>query len=306
MLFHELKSHLASASSRMEVLASEDSLASWGRRRGLSRELAGDGRSSTLRSLLVLRRATYMIPPIQDALENLAAAGWQVRSLRQPETRRSLEFIVVDREVALVGGGEHLSNRSVNRRVEDSQTIDSLVRLYRGLWHQAAERAGEVLLYENPVVTAAPIVANAIAAIPTPVWRGLLKSLSMDPRRLFDLTPRQFEELVAVLLRDQGFEVELTRFSKDGGKDLIVASPTKLGSFLYFVQCKHFGPGHRVGVKPVRELYGVVEHERATAGLVVTTSSFTRGARQFQMPVERRLSLHDYESLLGWLSNYGC
>jgi restriction system protein len=172
------------------------------------------------------------------------------------------------------------------------------------LWHQAQEQEGEVLLYENPIVIAAPALAADVAAVPVQAWQGLLKSLAGDPNRLFDLSPRKFEELVALLLREQGYEVEITRFSKDGGKDLIVASPTSLGSFLYYVQCKLYSPRHRVGVEPVRELYGVVEHDRATAGLLVTTSSFTRGAREFQLPVKQRLSLHDYDSLVSWLDKY--
>jgi restriction system protein len=57
-----------------------------------------------------------------------------------------------------------------------------------------------------------------------------------------------------------------------------------------------------VGVEIVRQLYGVVEAEKATAGVIVTTSSFTRGAKSFALQHSHRMTLHDYggiRALLG-------
>lgn len=62
----------------------------------------------------------------------------------------------------------------------------------------------------------------------------------------------------------------------DGGIDLILR---KKGEMV-LVQCKHW-EAEQVGVKIVRELYGVVAAEGATKGIVVTTGYFTRDAEIF-------------------------
>jgi hypothetical protein len=133
------------------------------------------------------------------------------------------------------------------------------------------------------------------------VNRALLRSVADEPERLYQLAPRQFEEVVASLLERQGYEVTLTPVSKDGGIDIYVASKTTLGSFLFLVQCKRHAPKNPVGVAIVRELYGVVQQERANAGILVTTSFFTRGAKAFQQRSAHQLSLMDYGALRGWL-----
>jgi restriction system protein len=49
-----------------------------------------------------------------------------------------------------------------------------------------------------------------------------------------------------------------------------------------------------VGVGIVRGLYGVIEANRATAGIVATTSYFAADARSFQEQIGLRLGLQDY------------
>lgn len=129
----------------------------------------------------------------------------------------------------------------------------------------------------------------------------VLKHLEAHPEALYHLNPRQFEEFVAELLARQGYEVSLTQFSKDGGKDLYVAHKSGLGSALYVVECKRYGPDNPVGVGIVRQLYGVVQAEQLTGGLVATTSYFTKDAQEFQQSVKYHLSLADYVELRRWI-----
>ena len=110
------------------------------------------------------------------------------------------------------------------------------------------------------------------------VTERLVALIAQDPRRLWEIESRQFEELVAELLEDQGYEVTLTPPSSDGGRDLFAARKDTLGSFLYLVECKQYSPERAVGVEVVRSLYGIVSAENATAGIVATTSRFTKGA----------------------------
>ena len=53
----------------------------------------------------------------------------------------------------------------------------------------------------------------------------------------------------------------------------------------------------------MRQLNGVVQAEQATAGILATTSFFTKGAREFQKRIAFQLSLKDYFGIQGWLKD---
>ena len=62
--------------------------------------------------------------------------------------------------------------------------------------------------------------------------------------------------------------------------------------------------GNPVGVELVRGLHSVVETAKATSGLLVTTSYFTKGARALQDTYKHRLDLADFNRLQGMLKSY--
>lgn len=134
------------------------------------------------------------------------------------------------------------------------------------------------------------------------VTDDLLLRAYENPKLLYEITPRRFEEFVAELLDRLGYEVTLTPASRDGGKDIYAAKKDDLGSFLYVVECKQYSPDHRVGIGLIRELNGVVQAERATAGILATTSFFTKDAKEFQARLSNQISLKDYLGIQEWLS----
>jgi hypothetical protein len=134
------------------------------------------------------------------------------------------------------------------------------------------------------------------------VTTELMARLARDPRLLYELHPRQFEEVIADLFAQQGYEVTLTAASNDGGADLYVLDRRGVGSFLYLVECKRYRADRPVGVGVVRQLFGVVQAFNATAGIVATTSHFTSGAQAFATKFRYQLSLHDFVALKKWLS----
>jgi len=66
---------------------------------------------------------------------------------------------------------------------------------------------------------------------------------------------------------------------------------TLAGDLLYIIDCKRYSPDKPVGTEIVRGVYGVSQQERATMGVVATTSYFTKDAQQFQRMVKYQLSL---------------
>ncbi|MCC8146296.1 MAG: restriction endonuclease, partial [Bacteroidales bacterium] len=134
------------------------------------------------------------------------------------------------------------------------------------------------------------------------VNNSLIEKVNKKPGILFEISPRKFEELVAELLEKEGFNVNLTKQTRDGGKDIFVAQNNRLGNFLYYVECKQYSRDRPVGVNLVRELYGTISADRATAGLLITSSYFTKDAIEFTKNIQHQLSLKGYIDIKKWIS----
>jgi restriction system protein len=94
---------------------------------------------------------------------------------------------------------------------------------------------------------------------------------------LNDMTWHEFEILVGEAFRRKGYSVKENQDKgPDGGVDLVLFD----GSEKYLVQCKQWR-AFKVGVKVVRELYGVMAASGAVGGFVVTSGEFTGDARSF-------------------------
>lgn len=133
----------------------------------------------------------------------------------------------------------------------------------------------------------------------------LIQYFKRHPNELYKIHPRRFEELVAAILKDMGYSVELTSHGADGGIDIIATQKSQIGELLIIVDCKRYLPNKRVGVGIVRSLYGIGQQLRASMAMLVTTSFFTKPAKEFQATVKYQLSLKDYNDLLEWLHSYG-
>jgi restriction system protein len=100
-----------------------------------------------------------------------------------------------------------------------------------------------------------------------------------------DLDPYQFESYVGEYYRRRGWRVNPRGGrSADGGVDLVLEEGTRR----VLVQCKHW-KAWTVGVRPIRELVGIVGHERATGAILVTSGRFTAEARSFAAGKELEL-----------------
>lgn len=182
---------------------------------------------------------------------------------------------------------------------EDQVTDDHKQRLLDALraWHGGQQRKSEVIYQQKLILPSQRILVEEIND-------KLLRYLSNDPQLIYGLSSRKFEELVARLLTDHGFEVKLTPATRDGGYDVLATFNTAATSFVALVECKKYSPDHRVGVEVVRGLYGVTEMNGANQGLVITSSFFTRGAVEEKTRIGNKMELKDYNALVDWLSPY--
>lgn len=87
------------------------------------------------------------------------------------------------------------------------------------------------------------------------------------------LSWQQFERLCASYFNNKGYRVELFgQGGADGGRDLVLRRSGRK----VLVQCKHWKS--RVGVKVVREMYGVMTADSYDQVIIVGTSGFTKEA----------------------------
>ncbi|OOE36996.1 endonuclease [Salinivibrio kushneri] len=137
----------------------------------------------------------------------------------------------------------------------------------------------------------------------------LISALKQSQYLLDEVTTRQFEEIVAEVFRSKGFEVDLTKRTRDGGKDIIAVHTDGIGiKNKYFVECKRYAESNKISVDVVRTLYGVMNTmDGPNKAIIVTTSTFTDDARKFVKQEARSswdLALVDRIQLLDWLDGY--
>lgn len=121
--------------------------------------------------------------------------------------------------------------------------------------------------------------------------------VSNSPRQetLERMSWREFEALVAEAFKRKGYQViERGGNGPDGGVDVEL----RMGKDKYLVQCKQWKV-QRVGVAPVRELFGVMAAEGAVGGFIVASGEFTDDARKFAEG--RSIKVMDAKALLAMI-----
>jgi len=119
--------------------------------------------------------------------------------------------------------------------------------------------------------------------LPAPIsayhaWR---KRRLLDNQKDLDgirsLSWKEFEELVGEGYRRQGYTVrENAGAGPDGGIDLVL---NKDGNTL-LVQCKQWR-SWKIGIKVVREMYGIMTAKHANGAIIITSGMFTQEAKSF-------------------------
>jgi restriction system protein len=143
---------------------------------------------------------------------------------------------------------------------------------------------------------AKPVIISASEA--------LVRNLQKRPEDLLRISPRDFEMVLAELLTDMGWEVELTKATRDGGKDILAYMNTSIGRLLCLVEAKQYRKDRKIGVDLVRTLYGTLCDYQANSAMMVTTSTFSRDAHEFQQRHQYQLSLRDYTDVVTWITKF--
>jgi restriction system protein len=137
---------------------------------------------------------------------------------------------------------------------------------------------------------------EALSSFVTEIEDALAREL-LD--RITAASPAFFEKLVVNLLLAMGYggtvqsvDAALVGGAGDGGVDGVI-DQDPLGLDRVYVQAKRYREDETVGPGAIRDFFGALDRYKAAKGLFVTTSSFTRDAKETAAMLSKRIVLVD-------------
>jgi len=134
----------------------------------------------------------------------------------------------------------------------------------------------------------------------------ILDQVLRSPESMRALSARDFERFIATLIDRLGFQdVIITPRSGDQGRDVLATMIMHGIPMLFAFECKQYHPSNPVGPEVLRALLGTITHgpTKANKGVLVTTSTFTSGARSFIL-TEPSLDGKDFDGITSWMKEY--
>lgn len=140
-------------------------------------------------------------------------------------------------------------------------------------------------------------------------YQNLRQDLSQELlERIMSCSPQFFETLVVDLLVAMGYggsrkdAGQAVGQSGDGGIDGIIKED-KLGLDIVYIQAKRWEG--TVGRQVVQAFAGSLEGQRARKGVLITTSQFSQGAKEYVNRIEKKIVLIDGEQLAQLMIDHG-
>lgn len=195
-------------------------------------------------------------------------------------------------------GKEYLAHHS-------SLTINDLME-----YKEFAEYAGGKKT-QKEVIPTKPTIAS-LGITPTDALEDAYKSIneSLSDELLsmiMNLSPKFFEKLVVDLLVSMGYggdykdAAEVTQANKDGGVDGIIKED-KLGLDKIYIQAKRWAGV--VGKPIVQQFAGALDEVKASKGVFITTSTFSKDAKKYVENLSKKIVLIDGKQLAAFMIEY--
>lgn len=133
----------------------------------------------------------------------------------------------------------------------------------------------------------------------SPINDNVLKYLSEHPDTMYQLSGTAFENVMAEVYNKLGYDVQKTKMTRDGGKDIIIRKPDLLGDFILYVECKKYAANRPIGVGIVKNLESTISMDRVNGGIIATTSFFTKDARELILSknLQYQIKMQDYNDV---------
>jgi len=112
-------------------------------------------------------------------------------------------------------------------------------------------------------------------------------------KKLYNLSPRDFEYLVAILYDRMGYKVTLTPATRDGGKDVIAEICDYERREKVFIECKRYRTTE-MSIEKVRAFAYTVHMNNANRGVIFTTGRVRNTVRE----VDSHITVFDIEETI--------
>jgi len=123
---------------------------------------------------------------------------------------------------------------------------------------------------------------------------------SLNLKLIREVEWKKFESLCCAYFIERDFDAKVTSIGADGGVDINIYK-NGLDIPAMIVQCKAYKKN--VGVKDIREFYGVLADSEAKTSVFITTSDFTPEAKHFAEGKTPQLQLVSGERLITLIEN---
>lgn len=157
-----------------------------------------------------------------------------------------------------------------------------------------------------------PSIPSTASMTPTDqledAYQTINKDLAADLlQKVMDQTPKFFEQLVVDLLVKMGYggsfadSAKVTQLSNDEGIDGIIYED-KLGLDKIYIQAKRWS--NQVGRPVIQQFAGALVGQNATKGVFITTSTYSKEARQYVSSLHQKIVLIDGQELANFMIEY--
>lgn len=164
----------------------------------------------------------------------------------------------------------------------------------------------------SPVVSVETHVEGSFELTPTEQLEQAFESISKDLAadllpKVMEQTPNFFEHLVVDLMVKMGYggaysdAAQVTQLTNDGGIDGIIYED-KLGLDKIYLQAKRWT--NSVGRPTIQQFAGALVGQNATKGVFITTSVFTKEAREYVKGINQKIVLIDGSELAKYMIEY--
>jgi restriction system protein len=135
------------------------------------------------------------------------------------------------------------------------------------------------VLKSRATQTVAAFVPHSVSREPAMLPTQRAPATVWGPAVFAAIEWRRFEAVCEALFAQAGFSTRAKSHGADGGVDIWLHSANAQGP-VGVVQCKHW-QGKPVGVKEMREFFGVMASHKLQRGIYATTSTYTADAKLF-------------------------
>lgn len=139
---------------------------------------------------------------------------------------------------------------------------------------------------------------------------NLMRSLSQDYKVNYEFKDwsgfdwKKFESLIFDLLNAEGFNVQKTPPTRDGGYDFVAKTTNILGSEEKIIIESKFYKNKKISIDVLRNLYGVSIVEKVNKVLLITNSELTSASRAFLESSTPNISVWEGHELIRKLFSY--